>query len=248
MSLQSPRQCRNCHTHVTSGHSYCSACGQKLISERLTLREIARDLIHAVFHVDHSAISLVRMLLLRPGVVALDYVQGRRKRYFGPFGFLLFVVAAASAAFAVTGLRVVTANNANIVAEFLQSHINLVMFAEVPLLAGFSRLLYARAGFNFAEHLVLAAYTSGLRVLFATVILIPVWYIFRSTNVTGVYLYLGYMTIWSMYFGFAASQFFSGNRVLSWCKGILTAVLAWTSIQGLVTLAASVILSFVGKA
>jgi hypothetical protein len=120
------------------------------------------------------------------------------------------------------------------------------MFAEVPLLAGFSRLLYARAGFNFAEHLVLAAYTSSLRVLFAALILIPAWYLFRPTNPTAVYLYLGYLMVWSMYFGFAASQFFSG-RILSWCKGILTAVLAGISIQGLATLAALVILPFVGK-
>jgi len=230
------------------GQVYCSACGQKLISERLTLHEIARDLIHALFHVDRSAISLVRMLIVRPGTVALDYVQGRRKRYFGPFGFLFFVVAAASAAFAVTGLRVVPTNNANMVGDFIQGHINLVMFAEVPLLAGFSRLLYAHAGFNFAEHLVLAAYTSSLRVLFAAVIVIPAWYLFRPTNATGVYLYAGYLTVWSIYFGFAASQFFSGRRVLSWFKGILTALLAWISIQGLATLADRVILLLAGKA
>jgi hypothetical protein len=241
MSVQTPTRCLNCNTNLTFGQAYCSACGQKLISERLTLHEIAHDLIHAVFHVDRSAISLVRMLLVRPGSVALDYVQGRRKRYFGPFGFLFIVVAAASAAFALAGLRAVPTNNANIVTDFIQSHINLVMFAEVPLLAGFSRLLYARAGFNFAEHLVLAAYTSSLRVLFATIIVIPAWYLFHPTNATGVYLYLGYLAVWSMYFGFAASQFFSGRRVLSWCKGILTAILAWTSMQGLALLAADVI-------
>jgi hypothetical protein len=247
MSVQTPSRCRNCNTHLTFGQVYCSTCGQKLISERLTLHEIARDLLHAVFHVDRSAISLVRMLLVRPGTVALDYVQGRRKRYFGPFGLLLVVVAAASAAFAFTGLRVVLSNNANMVTDFLQSHINLVMFAEVPLLAGFSRLLYARAGLNFAEHLVLAAYTSSLRILFATLIVIPAWYVFHPTNATAVYLYLAYLTVWLLYFGFAASQFFPGRRVLSWCKGILTAILAWASIQVLTTLAARFILPFVGK-
>jgi hypothetical protein len=247
MSVQTSSQCRNCNTNLTLAQAYCAACGQKRIAERLTLHEIARDLIHVVFHVDRSAISLVRVLLVRPGTVALDYVQGRRKRYFGPFAFLFIVVAAASAAFAVTGFRVVPTDNANMVADFLQSHINLLTFAEVPLLAGFSRLLYSRAGFNFAEHLVLAAYTSSLRVLFAAVFLISAWYLFRPSNATEVYLYLGFLALWSIYFGFAASQFFSGRRVLSWCKGILTALLAWTSIQVLVTLAASVVLSIVGK-
>jgi hypothetical protein len=247
MSIQTSSQCRNCNTELTFGQAYCSACGQKRISERLTLHEIAHELMHAIFHVDRSAMSLVRVLLVRPGTVALEYIQGHRKRYFGPFGFLLIVVAAASAALALTGFRVVPTGNANMMADFLQSHINLVMFAEVPLLAGLSRLLYRRAGFNFAEHLVLAAYTSGLRVLFAAVFLISAWYLFRPSNATSVYLYLGFLTLWSIYFGFAASQFFSGGRVSSWCKGILTALLAWTSIQGLVTLAASAIFSFLGK-
>jgi Protein of unknown function (DUF3667) len=244
--LETPSPCRNCNTELKSGQAYCSACGQKPTSDRLTLHEIAHDLIHVMLHVDRSAISLVRVLLVRPGIVALDYVRGRRKRYFGPFGFLFFVVAAASAAFAVTGFRVVPIN-ANAVADFLQSHINLLMFVEVPLLAGFSRLLYSRAGFNFAEHLVLAAYTSGFRILFAAVVLLPAWYFFRPTNATGLYLYLGFLTVWSMYFGFAASQFFSHRRILSWCKGLLTALLAWASIQLLVTVAASVHFAFAGK-
>lgn len=248
MNVETSGNCRNCDGKLACGQVYCSACGQKRISARLTLHEIGLDLIHAVFHVDRSAVSLVRMLLIRPGTVALDYIKGRRKRYFGPFGFLFIVVAAAAAAFAVTGLRVVPTDKANIVADFLQLHINLVMFAEVPLLAGFSRLLYARAGFNLAEHLVLAAYTSGLRILFSTVILIPAWYLFHPTNATGAYLYLGFLIAWSMYFGLAASQFFPGRRVLSWCKGILTAILAWTSIQVLATLAAIVFFLFVGKA
>jgi hypothetical protein len=246
--LETTGQCRNCNTELKLGQAYCSACGQKPASERLTLHEIAHDLIHVILHVDRSAVSLVRMLLVRPGIVALDYVQGRRKRYFGPFGFLFFVVAAAAAAFAVTGFRPVPIDSSNAVVEFLQSHINLVMFAEVPLLAGFSRLLYSRAGFNFAEHLVLSAYTSGLRILFAAAFLLPAWYFFRPTNATGAYIYGGFLTAWSLYFGFAASQFFSSRRVLSWCKGILTALLAWASIQFLVTVAASVHFAFAGKA
>lgn len=122
------------------------------------------------------------------------------------------------------------------------------MFAEVPLLAAISRLLNARARFNFAEHLVLAAYTSGMRVLFATVIVIPAWDIFHPSSTTARYLYFAYLPIWPLYFGFAASQFFSGSRVFSWCKGILAAVLAWTSTQGLAALAGSLLVRSVAKA
>ncbi len=231
-----PDKCRNCDADVALGHAYCGICGQKYATERLTLHEIGHDLLHALLHVDRSALSLVQMLLVRPGTVARSYVQGKRKRYFGPFSFLVIVVAGASAVIALTGFSVVSTNRANVVADFLQGHINLVMFAELPLLAAFSRLFDVRSCFNFAEHLVLAAYTSSIRVLLATLIVIPFWSIFHPSNPAAVALVS--MAIWALYFGFAESQFLPGSRGLSWCKGFFAAVLAAVSIQVVLTLVA----------
>ena len=45
---------------------------------------------------------------------------------------------------AFTGFRAVVNNNPNVIANFLQRHINLIMFAQVPVLAIFSRLLDTR--------------------------------------------------------------------------------------------------------
>lgn len=248
VSDHAPDTCRNCAADLAFGQAYCGTCGQKSATTRLTLHEIGHDLLHTFVHVDRSVLSLVRMLLVRPGMIALGYVQGKRKRYFGPFAFLFVVVAAASAAVALTGFRAVSTNNPNAVANFLQTHINVVMLAEVPLLAAFSRLLDARGGFNFAEHLVLAAYASSMRVLFITLIVIPAWYLFRPGNATASDLYGAYLLIWPLYFGFATSQFLQGKRVFSWCKGILAAILTWASTQGLTALGTSLFFRFVAKA
>jgi hypothetical protein len=242
-----PSRCRNCDTDLASGQAYCAACGQKSISTRLTLHEIGHDLMHVVFHVDRSALSLVGMLLLRPGTVALDYVQGKRKRYFGPFAFLFVGVAAASAAIVFTGFRAITTTRPNAIADFLQDHINVLMFAEVPLLAAFTRILDVRGGFNYAEHLVLAAYTSGMRILFFTVIVIPAWYLLRPSDAVARDLFYAYLPIWLLYFGFAASRFYPGNRSVSWCKGLAAAIMTWLSTQGIATLAASLVFGFGGN-
>jgi hypothetical protein len=234
-----PDKCRNCDADVTLGQVYCGICGQKYTTGRLTLREIGHDLLHAVTHVDRSALSLVLMLLVRPGTVALNYVQGKRKRYFGPFSFLVIVVAVASAVVALTGFHIVSSNSANVVVDFLQGHLNLLILADVPLLAAFSRLFDVRGSFNFAEHLVLAAYTSSMRELLATLILIPFWYIFHPGSPAAVSLVS--LAIWALYFGFAESQFLPGRRGLSWCKGLLAAVLASASMQGVLILAASAV-------
>jgi hypothetical protein len=232
-----PDKCRNCDADVPLGQVYCGNCGQTCATARLTLHEIGHDLLHALVHVDRSGLSLIRMLLVRPGTIALNYVQGKRKRYFGPFSFLVVVVAAASAVIALTGFRAVASDTPNVVVDFLQSHINLLIFAEVPLLAVFSRLLDVRGRFNLAEHLVLAAYTSSMRVLFATLIVIPFWYVVGPSNPAAVAVVS--LAIWALYFAFATSQFFPGRRALTWCRGFLTAVLASASMQGLTILVAS---------
>jgi hypothetical protein len=239
ISEHPPDKCRNCDADAAFGQIYCGICGQKYATERLTLHEIGHDMLHALVHVDRSAFSLVRMLLVHPGTVARDYVQGKRKRYFGPFSFLVIVVAGASALVALTGFRAVYANRASAVADFLQAHLNLLLFVEVPLLAAFSRLFDGRGGFNFAEHLVLAAYTSSMRVLFATLVVMPFWFVFPPPN--PVIVALVSAGIWALYFGFAESQFLPGGRGLSWGKGFLAAILSDASMQGVVSLVAAAV-------
>lgn len=134
-SYSLPDRCPNCDAEFVAGDAYCGKCGQKKDVHRLTLRDIAHELLHVFVHVDNSALSLVGLLLTRPGFVALDYVQGKRKRYFGPFASLFVVVAAASAALALTGLPTTSASSPNAVTDFVQTHVNLIMFAEVPVLA-----------------------------------------------------------------------------------------------------------------
>jgi hypothetical protein len=165
--------------------------------------------------------------------VAIDYVRGKRKRYFGPFAFLVVIVALASAEVSFTGFRAVNTNNPNVASDFLQGHLNLVYLAQLPLLASFSRLLDMYGGFNFAEHLVLSAYATSMHVLFFIVLVVPVWYLLSPSDSTGRILYSIYLPIWPIYFGFATSQFLQGKRAWSWCKGILAAILAWASTQAL---------------
>jgi hypothetical protein len=78
-----------------------------------------------------------------------------------------------------------------------------------------------------------------MRVLLATLIVIPFWSIFHPGDPAVVELVS--LMIWALYFGFAESQFLPGRRALSWCRGFLAAVLASASIQGVITLVASAV-------
>jgi hypothetical protein len=228
--------CRNCDAAIPNAAVYCASCGQKASLPRLTLREIGHELAHALVHVDRSAVSLLRLLLVKPGIVAAEYIAGRRKRYYGPFGFLVITVALASAVIAIIGFNVViVASDSPVpadapkgIADFLQRHVNLLFFVQVPLLAAVCRLMGLRdpKRYNYAEYLVVVSYTSGLHILFLTLVVVPEWYLLRDHPNRALNLYYASLPVWPLYFGFAFSQFLSGPRWWSAMRGFLAVVLS----------------------
>jgi uncharacterized protein DUF3667 len=224
--------CRNCDATLAPAGHYCPHCGQRVAHARLSFHEISHDLLHALFHVDRSVISLLRVLIAYPGRVARDYVAGKRKRYFGPFALLVIVVALATAAIHLFDTQrlvlVPAAPNATtaFVQSFLIRHANLVFFIQVPLLAAACRALAVKDPLNYAEYLVLAAYASSVRILFYTIAIIPLKHMVADTSTTTVQLYVAYLTFWALYFGIAMAQFLGERRLLSIIKGIVAVVLA----------------------
>ncbi len=216
-------RCLNCDATLASQQPFCSQCGQASATRRLTVHDIGHALVHVFTHTDHSVFSLVRDLAIRPGKVAREYVDGKRKKYFNPFTFVMVVVGVASLVLAAT--KFVDFNRGtptNPVSTFLQNHINLVILVQLPMLAMFAKALFRKEKLNFAEHLALAAYTSAFRSIFFTLVIIPVWLVFDLHYPTTVAVYLG---LWVTYFGVASAQFYSGNRGWLWIKGVLVTVL-----------------------
>jgi hypothetical protein len=223
--------CLNCETPFQTGQLFCARCGQKTGTRRMTLHDIGHDLLHALTHADHSVFSLVRELALRPGVVTREYVDGRRKKYFNPFSFLIIVVGVASLLMASTRFVGFAGMPDNPVSTFLVGHLNLIILGQVPLLAMFTALLFRSARRNFAEHLVLAAYTSGYRSIFFTLVILPVWWVFKLRYETTVGVYVA---LWLIYFGVACAQFHPGHRGGLWFKGLIAGLLAQLVTTGII--------------
>ena len=81
---------------------YCSACGERfLVDHDFSLRHFFLETLpHEVLHIDGKFLRTVSLLLLRPGMLASEYVVGRRRRYVGPLRFyvIAFLLHAALAA------------------------------------------------------------------------------------------------------------------------------------------------------
>ncbi len=83
-------ECLNCNTVYVG--SYCHQCGQKAV-HRYTVGHVLHEIVHVFTHADKGIFSFAWQLITRPGKVALDLVEGRRKRYFNLFQYLLIIVA-----------------------------------------------------------------------------------------------------------------------------------------------------------
>lgn len=80
--------CRNCGAPVTD--AYCGACGQKRFDESdRRLGHLAAQCFALLTDIDGRLWGSLRALVLRPGVLDRDYMDGRRRRWLAPITLFL---------------------------------------------------------------------------------------------------------------------------------------------------------------
>ncbi len=91
--------CLNCGTPLIGSH--CHSCGQTAHVHR-TLGAFFHDLLHGVFHFEGKVWRTLPMLVLRPGKLTREYIDGRRASYVSPLALFLFSVFLLFAAMGAT--------------------------------------------------------------------------------------------------------------------------------------------------
>jgi hypothetical protein len=77
-------KCPNCDNDLLG--KYCYTCGQKKIDDKeRTLKHFFSEVVHASFHIEHNILGNFWKLIIRPGFIVREYMEGRRKRYMSPF-------------------------------------------------------------------------------------------------------------------------------------------------------------------
>lgn len=174
------KTCSNCGTPVESSFAHCPRCAQSTHLHRFTLGHLAHDVFHAVTHADKSILKLARDLAIRPGVVAYEYIiQGKRKKYFNPFTFLLLVLGFTLLMYSTfhpitktlsmkpsqeqsrmlgtpekrQAYEAAMQRNKEVLA-FSERQAKLVTVTAIPILAFVFWLCFRKRGLNYAEHLV----------------------------------------------------------------------------------------------
>ena len=226
--------CKNCESLLPEGVKFCPECGQQSQVHRLDMHHILHELIHVFTHADKGIFFLTKELVLRPGIVAKEYVAGKRKKYFNPFSYLVLTVAVSAFLTNYFHLLDIDLQRTTPANALVTKNINLIFLVAVPITSFFSWLLFRRSGYNYAENLTQHAFMGGFRVFFFILLYTPLVVFFRQYYFSVLSIYL---MAWIAFLAWANIQFYGGNKFLSVLKTVLSVVLTQVVVTTLIFIA-----------
>jgi len=194
--------CLNCGTELTNQQNFCPDCGQKTDTPRISFLYLAKEFLAVFAHADKGLFNLAKRLAINPGQVAIDYVEGRRKRYFNPFGFLVICIALSFPIYNLVKpaqdlpqpefedlqripaeLQLMALNakdRAQAVQHFFNKNINLISVFVAPYFAFMLWLFFRRRKRNIAEITLAYLLFIGFGNIISVVIFYPLMAIFKD--------------------------------------------------------------------
>lgn len=216
MKKASHGKCLNCGTKLVD--IYCSHCGQKILepSER-TFKHFFRQFFGAAFFLENNFLKNLWYLLVRPGFLPKEFIDGRRKHYMPPLSLFLLINFFYFMSVSLTDLNLRLgeqmrqpthgslvrwmvdnrlANRSVDLATYTQEYneqstslSKTLIILHVPIFTFFLMLVYWKKKYYFADHLIFATYFVGFVILFSMI----------SSNILKGLVAIGILTsIWSL--------------------------------------------------
>ncbi|SMO76157.1 DUF3667 domain-containing protein [Gracilimonas mengyeensis] len=173
-------KCKNCGTPGEG--NYCSNCGQRTDTGKLSLPVVLQDLSSNIFQVERGFFYTVKSLFVRPGNMIHEYLEGKRKPYFRPFSYIIFfstfyflvtkIVGESTwlddflTGFSHGGSHSERATEIVSMLDWFAKNYAYTTLLLLPVFSVASRISFLKSGRNYAEHLVLNSYITGQQAIF----------------------------------------------------------------------------------
>jgi hypothetical protein len=186
--------CANCALAIAGPEQkFCPACGQDTPAHRIDWHFLGHEFEHTVLHMDRGIFYSLKQLMLRPGHLMRDYIQGRRAGQVKPL-LLLTMMAAVVVVLSkyLTGHEVMVAGSVGqpvggdataialqaqfvkasmAVTEWMSLHFAASTLLLLPFEAAAFRLAFLRVGrLNYPEWLVIATFLTVQTFVFWAVL------------------------------------------------------------------------------
>lgn len=233
--------CKSCGIALQG--KFCSGCGQKHITERITVRRIFTELFASLTNLEKGFWYTFKMLLLNPGVVVRHFIQGNTVRYYSPLRYLLLWITISVGLSLFTGLydqqqaamqEMTGYSQKNEVAEKqrevqqqiqaeVRKYLTVLPLLILPFMGLASYWMFRRRGQNYAEHLVLNAFAYGQ----TTAIGIPLMLLVLVFPVLLPYLFFKIILLSVAYYAYLYRSFFRIRIGGAIVKAFFTNLLAY---------------------
>jgi hypothetical protein len=151
--------CLNCEEPVSK--KFCPNCGQKTNTHRITFKHfVTHDILHGVWHIDRGILFTLKEALLRPGKAALDYISGKRVRYYNVFYLTLLIIGLnlfINHFFDILNKKysIESYSSNSKMDSILTDYAKLFILSIIPLLAINSYVIYKKRKLNLSEHFII---------------------------------------------------------------------------------------------
>lgn len=208
--------CLNCGKELID--LYCYGCGQKADTHRISFTNfVFHDLLHGTFHIEKGMLFTAKQALIRPGQAALDYISGKRIRYYNVF-YLILITAGLMLFFRHFYEEMVIGQGRKLIEnppklneaskkmdEILSQKSKIIIFLFVPFAALNSFILFKRKKLNLSEHSIIAGMILLGILLFSTLgnVLFYFDLIVEFSNTFANFINLTIITLIVLYIGYA---------------------------------------------
>lgn len=81
--------CLNCGQPLDISDRYCPNCAQANSTKKVSLADFFDEFFSNIISLDSRLYRTISSMILRPGMITKEYIQGKRMRYANPFRFML---------------------------------------------------------------------------------------------------------------------------------------------------------------
>ena len=208
-------KCKNCGFEVN--RFYCPECGQKVYHERFTLRVFTGVILHA-FDIEHGFFYTAKMLLVDPGKMIREYLNGRTKDYYNPLKYFFLIVGINIIFMMWFGFVENNISNVNEIigkgkevsqaqtkmVDFMMQFMNFIVLLLLPVYSLISKMYYKKYKLHYGEQSIIICFIHGQTILI-TILFLPFFYFIPALN---DYLYLFAFIIALIYYSYSLKRIF----------------------------------------
>ena len=151
--------CKSCGAASTG--KFCPNCGQSMTVKKLSFHELIHEVFHLFTHLDKGYPYTLKMLLLSPGKMQKQYVEGNRVKYQKPFSMFFISASVCALIFYWVNSALIKYYHLGDTKEtaFFHQYWVLLQVCMLPLYCFISFLCFKKARYNFGEIVVSQLYT-----------------------------------------------------------------------------------------